>query len=181
MPATTEPLLNGMSLAGDHPMPENGDKPAKKPFRYRRAGPPSKTDREIITKFAVDQPHEVTIQQITALSKLLDRSPKVIKQVVEEAKAEFAGNAKNYVKLHMDSTQKAFDAGDYETSAKAAQWAIEKTGVEGVRIIEQAQERPNMPQVVIGVNLGGIGRIATEPAVDALPAPPVDPLDDIPV
>jgi hypothetical protein len=112
---------------------------------------------------------------VTALAALLDRSPKVIKGIVEEAKAEFAGNAKNYVKLHMDSTQKAFDSRDYETAAKAAQWAIEKMGVEGVRIIEQAAERPQMPQVVIGVNLGGIGK-PPEPVINVLPEA-VDPLD----
>lgn len=127
-----------------------------KPGKRIGGGPLSAADKAMITQFALDQPREVTPKQISQLAQLTRRSPAAIKRVVEGAREAFAGSAETYVDIHLRATQGAEAKGDYETAAKAAQWAMTNVAFEGVRVVDRAQEGNAAPKVLIGIKLGGL-------------------------
>lgn len=149
-------------------------KPTKvfRPKRSRRAGVPSKDEQALVKQFVKDQPAEVTPGQISQLAKLLRRSEGTVKGMIERARADFASAAQTYVDTHLLATTGALDKGDFETAGKLSQWALENLGAEGVRIVEKKgnSEAPSGPRVVVGIQLGGLGKLpstVTLPAVEA--------------
>lgn len=132
----------------------------------KRQGSLTPVEKTLIAQVVQDQPAEIRPGQITALAKALRRSPAAVKSVVEQARQDFSGAAQTYVDIHLEATQKSLSSGDYETAAKAAQWAMTNIAHEGQRIVDKAETINHAPQILIGVKLGGL---TTEPTMTALP------------
>jgi hypothetical protein len=133
---------------------------------YRRGGNITEAEERVVAQFLRDQPRELTSAQVTQLGKFLRRTPQTTRTIIERARDRFAEAAEDYVEAHITATQQALAEGEFDVAARASQWAMEHLASEGVRVVEKAEAVSTQPKVMIGINLGGIGRV--EPV--AIPA-----------
>lgn len=147
--------------------------------KSKRTGSISKTEQALVTQFVLDQPREVTTQQVTALSKVLRRSKDAVKGMVQAAREDFNASADFYVKSHKQAVDRALnvtnplgehDAKALDVAARASQWAMENMSAEGQRIVDKptAGKSDMGPRIMVGINLGGLN---AKPAVDVVEIP----------
>lgn len=131
---------------------------ANRPLPVQRHGTIMPEERQIIELMLRDQPQELSSEQITALSSLLRRNEKTVRNLVLKARDRFTENGTFYVEAHAKAVGAALASGEFDTAAKHAEWAIENLEMEGGRIIDREVKGAgsNVPQVMIGVNLGGV-------------------------
>lgn len=150
-------------------------KPPKKVFkRGKRTGSVTTAERALVRQFVTDQPHEVTPKQVTALAQVLERTPATVRKTIEQAKLELGDQADRYVEIHMQATEGALHAGEFEAAQKGSQWALTHLSAEGTRVVEKAESGPTGTRVLVGINIGGIDadRIAkTMTVTPLLPSP----------
>lgn len=123
---------------------------------FKRGGTTTKQEKEFVAQFLQDQPKELTTSQVTSLSKVLRRSKDAVRNMVEEARDNFAESAGFYVNVHKEATRGALATEDYEQALKGSQWAIEHLGMEGIRIIDKASTQPSGNKIMIGIRVGGV-------------------------
>ena len=125
----------------------------------KRRGPLTEPETALIQQFVADQPGGMTEKQVNALATLTRRPKELIIQTITAAREEFASSAVEYVQMHKQATQAALANGDAKSLAvatKAAEWAIEKTGFGGERVVESDTVKPTTgPKIMIGIVLGG--------------------------
>ena len=129
------------------------------PTRKRR-GPITKPEQALVTQLVLDHPGELSPKQVRGLAMALRRPKEVIQSLVEDARADFAAQAPDYVKLH----RRAVEAGLHEGTAaglqvaqKGAQWYLERVGEGQTRVIEKTNTETPGQKILIGIQLGGIG------------------------
>jgi hypothetical protein len=122
----------------------------------KRVGPLTKDEKGLVYQFLADQPHEVRSEDIKLLARLMHRQPNTIRLCITLARQNFASNALRYVEIHREATEKALAAGDYDTAAKACQWAMENISLEGERIVDKYTSANVAPKVYVGVCFGGM-------------------------
>jgi hypothetical protein len=97
-----------------------------------------------------------------AVGQLTITKPGQLRVFLARAKRKFTSLAENYVNLHHQSVVGAYSAGEYDTAARHAEWALEALGDKEERVIEpapkQVQAAPQMAPIMVGVNLGGVPR-----------------------
>lgn len=85
-------------------------------------------------------------------------NPTVLRHFVRKAKRKFLEHADRYIDIHINSTEAAMQAGEFDVAAKHAEWAMEAFGVEGEHVVTPApksvQTMPSTPPIMVGVNLG---------------------------
>lgn len=117
----------------------------------------STAEKTLVDQIVRDIPHEITTHQVTALSHLLERPIPTVRKMIEDARTRFVESAGRYVDIHLQSTEGALADQDYETAAKAAQWALTNISGEGARVVDRADDGgPSGPKVMIGIKLGGL-------------------------
>lgn len=120
--------------------------------------------RAMIQTFMKNLPREMTIEEVKVLGKLFTKHPDALRLAMEAARNAFLANAEIYIEKHRDSVRAAYAAGDYDTAARHAEWAIERLGTKQGMLLEQPSAQTNSgngPRILIGVNMGGI-----KPTVD---------------
>ena len=133
-------------------------KKSKKP-RFKRPGPLTAGEHEIIETFAAEQTTDIAPAQVRALAQTLNRTVDTVKTAIEKARESFVSRAERYVNVHSEATEAALANGDaksLEVAAKASQWAITNLSSEGKRIIEKETGIINVPRVMIAVKIGGL-------------------------
>lgn len=137
-----------------------------KPGVSKRHGEVTEPEKALVKQLVLDHPGPLAPRQVKALATLTRRSVEQIQAVINEASAEFAEAAKDYVWIHKQATSDAYATGDLETAVKASQWAIEKIGKGTARIIEPSKGsgEGGGTKILIGVKIGGMNPNA-EPAV----------------
>lgn len=140
----------------------------------RRIGGPSDAEKNLVAAVVIDNPGEITGKQVAGLAKALRRSPAAIKSMIEDAREKFQGNAGRYVDIHMQATEAALRRGSdrsLETATKAAQWAVERSSGQGVRVIDPkvaaGEAGPAGPRIMIGIKIGSVDQPQTEIPIDA--------------
>lgn len=139
---------------------------SNRPMLEKRQGAITPEEKATIELLLRDQPQELSSEQIAALSSLLRRNVKTVENLVLQARSKFTANGERYVETHLRATQAALVAGEYDTAAKHAEWAMENLEMEGTRLIDREQKvvASTTPTVMIGVALGGVpnGKIVGE-------------------
>lgn len=137
--------------------------------KAKRHGHITEPEKAIIAQFVADQPAEISIQQVTALSKVLRRSKDTIKDLIEQARENLQVSLQDYVAIHKSATM---DAASSDTMAgkkiaiEAAQWAMENVGIDGVKAVEKAKsEAYGGPRVLVGIRVGGVEQPITSIAI----------------
>jgi len=138
--------------------------PKLKGKTYKRKGPITKVEEALVTQVVLDQPGGIKPAQVTALAKALNRPVDLIKPIVTAARDKFVKNVGRYVDLHMNATEGALWAEDYETAAKASQWALQNIAAGGARVVDKVAGGDAGPKIQIGIKLGGKNE---EPAIAA--------------
>lgn len=108
------------------------------------------------------------LKRIASLVSLIKSNPTALK--IEAAKNAFQGAAEHYVKFHLDCVRALYHAGEFAEAARHAEWAMERIGKDGLRLIEKpgqegGGEGGGGHQVYVGVNLGGERAQATDAKV----------------
>lgn len=153
--------MGARDLATAKPVP-------KKHTPYKRMGPATKSDKEVVADLLKATPGEVNVR---ALAKVLRRSTEVTRRLVEEARQNFAETADEYRQLHLTGVRDAISTGDpkgLDAGIRGAQWALENIAFEGQRIVEKAPKEAAGTKVMIGVKLelgGKVDPAALPPAV----------------
>jgi hypothetical protein len=128
--------------------------------RAKRRGPLTQAEKNVVAMALMESPHAPGPPEINALAKGLRRKPDEIRSMMEEAREQFAVNAKSYVKKHLEVVTKAAECDDpkgWDVAQKGAAWAIEHMSAEGVRITEKEKApEPKGATLMIGFNIGGI-------------------------
>lgn len=129
-----------------------------KPGTAKRRGEVTEPEKALVKQLVLDHPGPLQPRQVKALAVLTRRSVEQIQDVINEAAAEFAEAAKDYVWIHKQATSDAYSTGDFETAVKASQWAIEKIGKGAVRVIEpvKGSGEGGGTKILIGIKLGGM-------------------------
>jgi len=127
---------------------------------YKRTGSLTVAEKNLVAAVALDQPGEMKPAQVNALATALRRSKDAVRSMIEDAKAQFQGNAGRYVEIHKAATEAALVQGSVaglEVAQKGAQWALERVSGEGTRVIDKAaaESGPVGPRVMIGIKVGG--------------------------
>lgn len=144
--------------------------------KNKRSGSITATEQALVTQFVLDQPREVTTQQVTALSKVLRRSKEAVKGMVIAAREEFNSSAEFYVKAHAESVAKALSSmnkeGEHDpkaldVAARASQWAMENMSAEGQRIVDvkSTGKGEGGTKILINIPFGGMNAV---PAVEVV-------------
>lgn len=115
----------------------------------------------------------VTERDVHALVTVTGTPKDQLVQIIEDARTKFSGAAVEYVDMHKEATRAALDLGKgtldadgalvggdakaLDVATRAAQWAIEKAGHAGKRVIEkeQAVVGSGGTKILIGISLGG--------------------------
>jgi hypothetical protein len=145
--------------------------------KSKRGGAISKAEKHLIAQFVRDQPREVTTTQVNSLAKVLRRSKDAVKQMVVEARENFAAEADFYVTSHKKSVERAlnvtnkegeYDAKALDVAARASQWALENLSAEGQRVVDKpsAGKGDSGPRIMVGVSIGGLNTPAVVTAVE---------------
>jgi len=122
----------------------------------RRIGPVTTAEQDIVDRLVADHPRDLSPTQVKALAATLRRRPDVVRTCIARAKARLVSNADRYAEAHMDAVDGAIKKKDFETAGKLSQWALEKIGDGGERIVEASQAVPVNPRIFIGLKLGGL-------------------------
>lgn len=126
---------------------------------YKRPGPVTEAERDLVTKFVADQPAELTNTQVNALARVLRRTKETTKNIIADAKDRLIDNATFYVDVHKNAVAAAYASdtvAGQEQAIKGAQWALENISGEGARIIDAAAKGPQGSKVMIGIQMGGV-------------------------
>jgi hypothetical protein len=150
------------------PPTNQAPEPTFKPTKYKRKGGITKQEQALVTQFVKDQPTEITTGQIRGLAQTLRRTPDTVKVMILKAREQFVQSASDYVDIHKRATEGALESEDYETAAKASQWALSNLSAEGERLIERTEIEAQGTKIVIGVALGGTKEQNTTPVIDAV-------------
>ncbi len=139
---------------------------------YKRMGKATASDKALVAQVVMDQPGEVSPQQVRALATTLKRTPAMIKALVADARERFVSRAGDYVDIHFNATQKASlsdDPKSLDVAVKASQWAIQNLSGEGARVVDKASTEPQGQRIFIGVRIGGVdaSRQITSEVIDA--------------
>lgn len=132
---------------------------------YRREGPVTQAEKDLIAKVVSDSPRELKQGQINGLAQALRRSRETIKALVEEARDTFVERSKRYVDIHMEAAEKALADGSakaLEQAVKASQWAMENLSAEGARIIDRPTDQAGGHKILIGIKVGGVSETSVE-------------------
>lgn len=137
-------------------------KPKRKPSR-KRAGAPSKQEREMAKALVKDTPHTVTLDQTKALAKLFNRPVSTVKSMLTKARESLAADAQTYVDTHRQVVEHAALIGiatenpkALDVARKGAAWAIANISGEGKRLVEKQESGPQGLRVMVGVKLSGV-------------------------
>lgn len=139
------------------PIKKHAVAPSKRKKVRKRLGQPSAIEKKLLEDVLRQQTTELTPTQERSLGHVFQRGPGVIKKMIQEAREKFAERAGEYVDIHYQAATGALADGKYEVAGDLAQWAMKEIASEGVRIIDRPSEVVNVPKVMIGVKLGGIG------------------------
>lgn len=129
---------------------------------WKRRGPLSEAESNLVTQWALDQPHEVSEQQTKALARAMGRPLPAVQSAVEQARDTFRERAGRYADLHMAAVEGAMATGDargFDAAIKGAQWAMEKvSGPSGERMIEPAKAAAadSGTRILVGIQVGGV-------------------------
>lgn len=137
-------------------------KKPKRVFGNKRGGSVTKAEKTLVEQYVRDMPREITNGQIMQLANVMGRSTTLVRKIVEGARTKFAESAELYVDAHLQATQGALRSEDYETAAKASQWAMENLAAEGVRVIDRVEKNVGT-KVMVGIRLGGLDTV--KPAI----------------
>lgn len=106
----------------------------------------------------------VTERDVHALVRVTGTPKDQLVAIIEDARTKFSGAAVEYVDMHKEATRAALDLGRdggdakaLDVATRAAQWAIEKAGHAGKRVIEKEQAAVGSTgtKIMIGISLGG--------------------------
>lgn len=163
--------------ADDYPAgkADGGDVTRRKHAAPNRQGPLSAQEHAIVAAFVEEQPGPVTTQQANDLAAAMRRTPAAVKRMIEEARADFASKAGRYVTIHAEATEAALKSGTVtglDTALRGAQWAIERMAADGARVIDKPSAGSGGSKILIGIQVGGIGPVATTAV--SVPAPEDD-------
>jgi hypothetical protein len=132
---------------------------------------------------ALSNDPKVSPEELAGISKLLRESPEVAKVAItkglqsiqartashlankiKEGRMAFTEKAKDYVELHLKATRAAYAAGEFDTAARHAEWAMEKLGTKNLRLIElpDAKDSGGGPRIMVGVKIGGQQPVAID-------------------
>ena len=151
--------------------PQTKQKPSRRV--YKRAGPITQPEKDLVAKLVMDQPAPVTPKQVTALASTLRRSKGAVRALVEEARETFVASAGHYVEVHKQAMDAALANGDsksLDVAAKSAQWALTNISAEGARIVDRPSTEDKGSKIAIGIVMGGIERPITTIALPEAPA-----------
>jgi hypothetical protein len=78
---------------------------------------------------------------------------------IKAAQIAFTEKAATYAELHLKATRAAYAAGEFDTAARHAEWAMEKIGTKNLRLIEMPEgggkSGQGGPSIMVGVKIGG--------------------------
>ena len=138
----------------------------------KRFGPITADEQQMVDQFLRDQPCDVSPERIKQLALVMRRTTTAVKTCIERARHNFTANAERYVEIHMEAVEGALERKDYDTAAKAAQWALEHQSAEGKRIVDKpADAKGGGVKILIGLKLGTLAD--DESVIDATVIPDV--------
>ncbi len=146
------------SLHGPAPGGHTTQKAAKpwKKSRRKKVGSIAKDEVALVGQILSVQNQELTPRQERAIATVLRRSPEKTKEIILKARDAFNAASGDYVDIHMRAIKGALEAGNYETAAKGAQWAMANGGEAGARVVDRQEDGGGQTKVLIGLALGGI-------------------------
>lgn len=130
---------------------------AEKLLKEKRRIP--EADKALAQAFLKKLPREVTVDEVKTLASVFNRHPEVLRQAIEAAREAFITRATVYVEKHLDSVRAAYAAGEFDTAARHAEWAIEHLGTKEGMLLEKPEVVAGPgggPRVMVGVKIGGI-------------------------
>jgi hypothetical protein len=77
---------------------------------------------------------------------------------IKAAQIAFTEKAATYAELHLKAVRAAYAAGEFDTAARHAEWAMEKIGTKNLRLIEMPDKKTgdgDGPRIMVGVKIGG--------------------------
>jgi hypothetical protein len=127
----------------------------------RTGGRLTKTERAIIAHVVQDTPGEMTREQVQSTAMMLRRNPRTVVQAIREAREELQQRAGKYIAIHLEAAEQALASGDYDTARKAAEYILDRLSARDEsgrieRIIDKEDDQRQLPEIKIGIALGGL-------------------------
>jgi phenylpyruvate tautomerase PptA (4-oxalocrotonate tautomerase family) len=131
-----------------------------KAYIHRLTQDPKVSPEELagITRLLRENPEAASVAITKSLQSAQAQAAAHLAKHIKDARIAFTEKAKDYVMVHLNATRAAYAAGEFDTAARHAEWAMKNLGAGNLRLIEMPQEGEggnSGPRIMVGVKIGG--------------------------